>query len=445
MADSRPGTFLHGISRRNGEIDCCAKGSGLVVTPRKVLNITKRDAIGRRFNNLDAAGEIAKNGWDSSFCTWSDPESGLDSVFRAETKIGRRLATFAHQWEYRTGQLDRYYRNSPAIRRLPVYDTADLLHYHIVHEGWLSAADWIRIAAKKPVVWTWHDPYLMTGHCIYPLDCKGFRSGCQTCSHLNYQFPVARDKTRQNLRRKAKAVQTINPLVIVASEYMANMIRQSVYGDTLRVRVVPFGVEWPLDQERDAARSALGIPAGNIVIGFRAVYSDYKGLPLIQEAIAQLSILYKGAPITVIAFQEQGTLRNCGTDWTLLEPGWIADETIGQYYAAMDFFLMPSRAEAFGMMAIEALAAGALPIVTYGTALPELVDAPVCGMACEHSREGLTAALLSAIRNANHWNEGREKRRSFAKTRYSLQTFASRLAAAYDEQYEYHTDHRRSP
>jgi glycosyltransferase involved in cell wall biosynthesis len=411
---------------------------------RKVLNISKRDAIGRRFNNLDAAGEIAKFGWDSSFCTWVQPESGIDSVFHADTKLGRKLSQLAVQLEYKTGHMDRYYRNSGAVRKVPTYAGADLLHYHLVHDQWLSAADWVRIAADKPVVWTWHDPYMMTGHCIYPLDCAGFRSGCHTCPHLDYHYPLAEDNAGHNLQRKKRAVDAINPLVIVASEYMAGLVRQSVYGDSVRVRTVPFGVEWPADEEKESARSSLHIPQDHIVIGFRASNSIYKGLPLIKAAISRLSAVYRNAPITLIAFQDIGALRDWDTSWNIVEPGWVSDASIGRYYAAMDFFLMPSRAEAFGMMAIESLAAGALPIVTYGTSLPELVFAPVCGIACEHSADGLTAALQSAIRNANHWNEGREKRRSFAKATYSLQSFAANLTKAYDEQYEYHTHHRRS-
>jgi glycosyltransferase involved in cell wall biosynthesis len=110
----------------------------------------------------------------------------------------------------------------------------------------------------------------------------------------------------------------------------------------------------------------------------------------------------------------------------------------------MDFFLMPSRAEAFGMMAIEAMLAGAVPVVTYGTALPELVAAPVYGIATEHSDDGLTAALLSAIHNADYWARGREERKQFARNNYSLGSFASNIAGVYREQYEYHTHHRRT-
>lgn len=343
--------------------------------------------------------------------------------------------------EYRTGHMDLFYRNAGAIMSLPAYNSADLLHYHIVHEKWLSSYDWRRLSRSKPVVWTWHDPYFLTGHCIYPMDCTGYQHGCPTCPNLEYHFPIRRDCARKNLHRKAKAITHIDPLVVVASDYMEKMVRRSIYGDSLRVRVVPFGIEWENDANPLQARQALGISPNHVVIGFRAVRSDYKGLPLIQAALARLSDIYRSAPITLIAFQEKGTLKDLSSHWQLIETGWIADQRISQYYAAMDFFLMPSRAEAFGMMAIEALAAGALPIVTYGTALPELVLAPLYGIATDHSIDGLTEALFSAIRNARRWEVSRAARKRFAADRYSMSAFAANLTNVYNEQYEYFAGH----
>ena len=187
--------------------------------------------------------------------------------------------------------------------------------------------------------------------------------------HLNYHYPLARDKARQNLDRKAQAIRSINPLVIVASEYMANLVRQSIYGDSLRVKVVPFGIEWPDEEEKNASRAALGIPQDDIVIGFRAgllglqrAATDTVSNRTIKRAVSESAYNIDRLP-------GERRVSECGSAWNLLEPGWVSDATIGRYYAAMDIFLMPSRAEAFGMMSIEALAAGALPIVSYGTAL----------------------------------------------------------------------------
>jgi hypothetical protein len=66
----------------------------------------------------------------------------------------------------RTGNLNGYYRNASAITNLDFYRAADLLHYHIVHEEFLSVRDWVEIAADKPLCLTWHDPYMLSGQCI---------------------------------------------------------------------------------------------------------------------------------------------------------------------------------------------------------------------------------------------------------------------------------------
>jgi glycosyltransferase involved in cell wall biosynthesis len=222
------------------------------------------------------------------------------------------------------------------------------------------------------------------------------------------------------------------------------MVLESVYRERVRVRVVPFGIEWPEQEHTAAARRSLGIPPNDIVIGFRAVYSAYKGMDLIQSALRNLAAVHGSAPITIIAFQEIDALRDLPANWRILETGWVGDESIGRYYSAMDLFLMPSRAEAFGLMAVEALAAGALPLVTYGTALPELVAAPVYGMAVEHSEEGLTQGLFRAVLEHSYWSRGREERRKFARSTYGLDAFSARLADVYNEQYAHYVDHRRS-
>ena len=53
--------------------------------------------------------------------------------------------------------------------------------------------------------------------------------------------------------------------------------------------------------------------------------------------------------------------------------GWIPHEKLGSYYAACDAVIMPSRWEAFGLAAVEAMKYGKPVIVSNRGALPELV------------------------------------------------------------------------
>jgi glycosyltransferase involved in cell wall biosynthesis len=63
-------------------------------------------------------------------------------------------------------------------------------------------------------------------------------------------------------------------------------------------------------------------------------------------------------------------------------------------FSACDVFLMPSLAEAFGLMALEAMAAGRPVVCFEGTALPAVTHAPECGIAVP---AGDSAALRTAL------------------------------------------------
>jgi glycosyltransferase involved in cell wall biosynthesis len=343
-----------------------------------------------------------------------------------------------------TGNINGYHRNAGAFTALPFHQQADVLHFHIVHEEYLSAQDWLRIAAGKPVVWTWHDPFMLNGHCIYALGCEGFETGCQACPHLDYHFRVHRDRCARNLEERRAVVKQMDPLVIVASEHMLDLVQRSVYRDFLRTRVLPFGVKSADPMAQQAAKEQLGIPGEHIVVGFRAVYSDYKGIALVRAALQRLSANYPGTPLTVITFQEKGFCEGLSPNFQIIDAGWIGDETIEAYYAAMDFFLMPSKAEAFGLMAIEAMAAGACPIVTYGTALPELVDAPLHGICSEHDPQAYAEVFEAAVFAHKHHGARRQARQAYAAEHYNLDRFCKSLATLYDEEYEHHHCVRRT-
>ena len=411
---------------------------------RSVLNISKHDGIGRRFNNLDARPGFLTHGWDAKFACWTGRTESEEYVQQAGWSLTHSLTPWMAKLGRRTGNVNGLYRNACAITGLEFYRAADLLHFHIVHEEYLSVDDWVKIAARKPLVWTWHDPYMLSGHCIHPLDCDGFESGCIRCPNLHYHFPVKRDRSARNLEEKLRVVKKLDPMVIVASDYMRELVARSVYENEVRIRVVPFGVDMDRGLNQAEAKRSLGIPERNIVIGFRADYSIYKGLSLVQNALHRLSTRYPDLPITVIAFQEMGSCTGLSRRYQIIETGWIKGAEIGAYYSAMDYFLMPSVAEAFGLMAIEAMAAGATPIVTIGTALPSLVGAPEYGLCSEHFDDAYADTVETAILRVDRNAERRGARQDFARNHYNMSEFCKELAGIYDEEIEYSHSVRRA-
>jgi glycosyltransferase involved in cell wall biosynthesis len=134
----------------------------------------------------------------------------------------------------------------------------------------------------------------------------------------------------------------------------------------------------PLDKR--ACKQALGIPDDHFVIAFRAVPdSPFKGVEYIEKALLNLS---PSKPICLMTFDIVGKIPNLAQKFKVIELGWVNEPTkVAEALSAADVFLMPSTAEAFGLMAIEAMACGTPVIVFEGTALPSVIKAPRAGIA----------------------------------------------------------------
>ena len=403
-----------------------------------VANLSKHDTLSRRYSNYDAREGLLRYGIDSKFLCWTPPLGDPRFVQQAQAERGRKLVPFFTKLGRKTGNLNGFYRNASAFTKLSFYQEADLLHYHIVHDEYLSVHDWLQIAKNKPVVWTWHDPYMLNGHCIYSLGCDRFETGCQKCPHLDYFFPIERDRSAKNLQEKIAAVKKIDPLVIVASEYMQDLVARSQYPKSLRITQIPFGTELPASLSQEEAKAALGIPQENIVLGFRANPSPYKGMDLILFALRELSRRYPKLPLTIITFEHTECCTGLSSSWQVMDAGWVHGDAIATYYAATDYFLMPSRAEAFGMMGIESMSAGAMPLVTHGTSLSSVVASPDLGLACEHTPTAYFEMLEEALMTKRSNPLTRAACMQYARQKYSLDRFCQNMAAAYEKELAYY-------
>jgi len=63
--------------------------------------------------------------------------------------------------------------------------------------------------AQKPVVWTMHDQWLMTGRCAQPGACEGWRTGCDPCPHLHAYPPATVDRAAMQFARRRAAFRSL--------------------------------------------------------------------------------------------------------------------------------------------------------------------------------------------------------------------------------------------
>jgi glycosyltransferase involved in cell wall biosynthesis len=164
--------------------------------------------------------------------------------------------------------------------------------------------------------------------------------------------------------------------------------------------MIPTGVELnelPDESWRLEARRAWKLEPGDFAVGHLGAFTQEKG----QDIAAQAFGLLEGRMANLrMILAGEGPMRrtleaSLPSNPRLIFPGHIEDPS--RLLAALDLFIMPSRSEAWGLAALEAMASG-LPVIASNTGgLAEMIDAGQTGWLIS---QGDAHAWADAIREA---------------------------------------------
>jgi glycosyltransferase involved in cell wall biosynthesis len=409
----------------------------------KILQIGNTDLVGTRFNGQDLHQGLRKRQIHSEHCVWekrtNDSDTWQLADFPGRWKIQRVFSTIEKSLSVQS----LLYPFSWQLAFDKRFRSADVVHYHLIHTGFFGLTSFPILSKMKPSVWTLHDPWAMTGHCVHPFSCEQWKTGCRQCPDLNTPIQMSRDRTSTMFKIKKWTYQTSNIDIVVASKWMLHMAKQSPLLSKFRINYIPFGINLevfrPLDSE--LAKKRLGVFPGSTVIALRAIQGEFKGLFYIKECLRQLE---SEQPICLLTFNERGLLEEFRGKYQIIDLGWVndVDLTVSAYNAS-DIFLMPSTAEAFGMMAMEAMACGK-PVITFDeTSLPEVVFAPHGGISVPKGNvTELTSALERFINNPDERLSVGNKALNLAKEHYDFNTHVNRILDLYADILERRKAHK---
>ncbi len=401
----------------------------------KNLQVSDNDLIGNRFNGHDLHRYLRRRGIVSNQLIRTKHSDDRDTYVIGDGVDARESCNeMIKNIEKRYGTHSLHYPFSFSIFSDPLFLEADIVHYHLIHNYFfnLSLLPWL--TALKPSILTIHEPFFTTGHCIYPLDCERWKTGCGDCPYVKLNFALNVDASALNWEIKRDIFQRSQLDIIVASKYMLDWVKQSPILSHFDAHLIPFGLDLTRFASSDPsyARRRLGIPRKNIVLCFRADPSPFKGLKYIEEALQRLSL---EVPLTLLTVGCVDLLKSFRGRFQVIDKLWLMDDdSMLDVYRAADIFLMPSTAEAFGMMAMEAMACGKPVLVFDGTALPETVFAPEGGIAVPQGDiDAFAHELEELISNREKRLKLGEQARKLAELHYNVDDYVSKIIDAYKE------------
>ncbi len=237
-----------------------------------------------------------------------------------------------------------------------------------------------------PLVITVHDCSLLTGGCVYPIDCEGWRTGCpETCPR---GYPAAAPLQD----RRASALRAAGPLLVSPSGWLARMVRARF--PDLPCSVVPNGVDAAGGPPQAEARAALGIAPDARVVIFVAHGGEQAMLKGGHRWMALWSEVKRAVPAAV-GLMVGGDAA--GRDGDLLRWPYVDRAMLDTLLAASDVFVYPTLADNHALVVLEAMAAG-VPVCSFRVGgLPEQVEDGVSGALAEEGDWGGLAVSVAGL------------------------------------------------
>lgn len=406
--------------------------------PLRILHINNVDKIGNRFNGydmmLDCASRKDVEVRQAVTECMSNEENVLDLL--PDDSL-RQMYHYCKEYENAYSIRSMIQPFGRLIKRTRAYREADIVHYHLLHNGVMSFLDLPNMTREKTSVLTVHDPWLVTGHCIYPLECNKWQTGCRNCKNLQRPIAMKKDNAHLMWRIRQRLFESMDINLIVASKSMENLVKSSpITANVKHIYRIPFGIDLSLFTERNDSkelRVKYGIDVNSFVVMFRQDPSPFKGMSYIIEALKRIA---DAKSITVLTVGAKGLINELhGKVGQIVEFEWLTDpKFIAELYSVCDVFLMPSTAEAFGLMAIETMASGKPIIVMDGTSLPEVVKSPEIGISVPQGDVRALAAQITYLKDNPDEAKYRGKLgRKLAEEEYQFKDYVERHIALYQE------------
>lgn len=303
----------------------------------------------------------------------------LNDIGSFSGKIRKKLAF------YFANDIDVF--SSDHILKTPEFKSAEIVHCHNLHSNYFNLGTLEKIAAIKPVVWTFHDMWPLTAHCAHAFDGILKENGFFTCPSFDIYPPIAWHNEKYLEGKKTKIYANSNFHIVTPSKWLADKVRQSILKER-PITVIYNGIDTSrfkplLRSDLNMLRSDLGLPLNKqiiLIVAKGGASNPWKGGEYAHEAIkAFIDDSRVESNSSVPFFVDLGGDADLSSQNAKIVSFIQNPETLAKYYSAADMLLYPSIADNCPLVVLEAMACG-LPVVSFDTGgIPELVEHKING------------------------------------------------------------------
>jgi glycosyltransferase involved in cell wall biosynthesis len=286
---------------------------------------------------------------------------------------------------------------------------------------------------RKPLVWTLHDMWAFSGaeHYVADDSAARWRQGYQLSNRPKSEKGF--DLNTWTWQRKQKSWKHPKPIHIVTpSRWLTECAAQSELMNGWPMHVVPNPLNTELWKPVDkaTARELLHLPANAPLLMFGAIggaADPRKGFDLLREALTFLKSAQTKAlassqttpsslqDLELVIFGQHAPQVPEDLEFPVHYMGHVHDDvSLRLLYSAADVMVVPSRQEAFGQTASEALACGTPVVAFNATGLMDVLEHQVSGyLAKPFEAEDLAIGiewLFSELAKSNQLNIAARKR-----------------------------------
>jgi glycosyltransferase involved in cell wall biosynthesis len=329
-----------------------------------------------------------------------DPRGSDGDQLRAGTWRETALAA----WLARRGLVDLGHGSSFFWKTRAEYAAADVLHLHNLHGDYVSIAALPFWGFDKPIVWTLHDCWPLTGNCAAPGPCARWRQSCGRCPQVGAYPLGAVDRSRFYRRLKPRLFAAARPRIVSPSRWLLERVAELPELRRLPQRVICSPIDCdvfaPLN-DRAATRLGLDLAADcfTVVLSGNNWADRLKGTDHAIVALRAAGAAVRGLQLLVVGRQSDRLLSATGLPGRAL-PFLGRRQQLAAAYACADVCLFPSLAENYPLTVLESLACGT-PVVAYDVGgVPEQIEHTKTGyLARDRRPETLARGLVTLSRD----------------------------------------------